>query len=417
MLPNGVTLLVDSCSHFRSFAYTICLLGGSRDETPHSNGLTHLLEHLLFKRSVSKGPEQIAATIDELGGEINAFTDTDALSLHGVVPRARADSLLDFFSELLIEPNFLLRDLELEKDIIRQEILEAGDNPTDLAYQEFNRKFWADSSLGYPTFGTLDNLESFTLDDVKRQFADSLVGSRVLMAVSGDVQLEEMAEYAQRKFGGLPRGAERALHRPATAGGVCVLPKPANQAYLLLGTPWCGMKENDYLSGIVVSSILGDSMSSRLFRILREQYGLVYDISAGVDGYPDAGALVLSGSVERKNLLLALDLIASELESIRDHSVTEDELKRALGMLSAQVEIQTDSIGSRLWRLIETEINVGRYVSNQEVIDQLAAITIDSLGEVISRRLMLDSAMLVLSGDVDGFSAVGRMERLCTAKR
>ncbi len=403
-LGNGTTLLVDRSDSLRAFAFSISFLGGSRDETPETSGLTHLLEHLLFKRTRSKDTLRLACLMDEFGSEVNAFTDPDSFTLYGVVPRSRKLALMDLLAELVLEPAFNERDLEVEKDVIRQEILEAEDDPAELVLKEFSRLFWSGSSLSQPVYGSLESLESFAARDVYAHLSRSVVGSRILICASGEIHIDELSEYAERHFGKLPRGADRLIVAPSIGKGVSLVPKSSAQCQLRVGLPWTGMRDEDYLPGIVMATILGDCTSSRLFQKMREERGLAYDVSASLEAYHDVGGLIITAAVEKTSLLPALRLIGDELCAHRQTGLTVDELRRAKGMLSAQMEMQTDSARGRLWQLFECEMSVGRYVSNEEVAAKLEALSVEGLADVMLRRFGKIEALIVAGGDVEGFS-------------
>ncbi|MDD2942112.1 MAG: pitrilysin family protein [bacterium] len=414
-LSNGVRVLVDKTNAYRSISLCICLVGGSSDETIASAGLTHLLEHLLFKRTKTLNPREIACRIDYLGGEINAFTDSDSLCLHAQIPQSLLEELFAFISSLLLDFACNDSDLTLEQSVIRQEILEAEDDPSDSVYRVFAEHFWPSSMLALPVYGTKENVQGFKLSEAQMRLDELLCGQRLLIAAAGNIELEELARLGEKYFGCLPQGKAFELgyyptHNPQKRhvepkfGGCFSVIRPVSQVHLLLGRPWPSIRCPDYYTGLIVSSALGSGMSSRLFQLLREEKGLAYDIAADIDAYPDTGALLLSGVIERKNINKGLTLIHDLFVELLQFGLSDEEHQRVLSMLTAQLNMEFDSLSSRMWRLLESELYFGEYRSTQRAESRLRAITADDIARFISHWLPAGEGMLVLGGDIDGFS-------------
>ncbi len=412
VLENGVTVLVDSIPHARTVAFAVSLLGGSRDETRDNIGLTHLLEHLLFKRTNSRSTRQIAELMDELGGSINALTDTEWMCLYGAVPVARLGQLVDFFSELLFENAFTEEDLALEKEVIRQEILEAEDSPIEAVLQTFYQGFWPHSQLGLPVFGFLESLEGFDMAAVRERLQELLKGKRVMIGVAGPVTLDEVLPMVSAKFSHLEPGERPTFAAPTSGVGLELVVRPVGQCYVALGQAWTSLLDADYLAGVVLTTIFGDGMSSRLFQLLREDKGLAYDIRAQSESHTDSGLLIITSAVERRNLEITLSLIASELERLRLQPPSQSEISRAVRMLTAQLEMENDLIDSRLWRALETELTFGRYIGSGEIITTLNSIGAQDIASLIERRLRISGNLLVLGGAVEGFKISEQLEGL-----
>ena len=412
-LANGTRVIVDPAPGFRSAAVLVALNGGSRDELPHQIGLTHLLEHLLFKRTSNLSPRDIANRIDELGGRINASTDVDSLCLYGNVQCTDVESLLFFFSQLLRDPQFTERDLKLEKEIIRQEILETEDDSLAVTFREFNERFWPSATLGMPVFGYPEVLAEFNSGDVKARLNDLLVGTRIIVCVAGAVNVDSVLSQIEDLFGSLPRGASREVQTPTTGSGVFIVPKPVSQTHLVIGQRWTSLRDADYLAGLVVATVLGDGMSSRLFRSLRESHGLAYDVSSSVDSYADTGVLLNCVTLEKRNVEFAQKLLLAEVTLLKQDFLQDDEFTRTIKMMVAQVEMQHDELGARTWRALETEILFGRCISIDEIVDRLKALSMNDVRAVIDQRLLVEHGLMVLGGDVDKTSVIPELQNLC----
>jgi len=391
-LSSGITLYLDEAPFFRSASVVVAVVGGSRAETPEENGLTHLIEHLLFKRTSKKGQTEIAFAIDEFGGDINAFTDSESFCLYGSVVKERGPELLDFLLELLFDSQFTEEDLVLEKSIIRQEIIESDDDTSDLVSQEFRKLFWKDDSLSRPILGTIETLESFTAQGARDFLTKCLVGERLIIAISGfSIDPSSLPK--------LEQGKRPTFASTAASPALSKVKRAGQQTHFTLGWRWPAILEPDYLSGLVLSTILGHGTSSRLFQLLREREGLCYDLGVHVDSYPDTAACIFSSSFEAANFKKVCNFLREELLRVQDAGIPEDEFERNRRMIRAQLEMEEDSPRGRLWRAVESEISVSKYVSTDEVLRKLALIERSAV-ERIAESHLTNSFYAVVGGDI-----------------
>ncbi len=413
ILSNGTTVLVDSEPHFASIGCTVCVLGGLRDEAEASIGITHVLEHLLFKRTKTKDTQTLACSIDDLGGDVNAFTDSDSFCVHGTVSKDRFNDLFSLLAELLLEVKFNSTELELEKEVIRQEIIESEDDPGDATYQCFTESFWPGSILGKPVFGSKENVKRFTCADLEERLSFLLKGKRIIVAVAGAVEQQEVVKLSEEFFGKLSEGEPPQRQIPKTAAGFEMILRPVNQTYITIGKPWPSITGDNYLCGLILATVLGGGMSSRLFQLLREQKGYTYDIDADVDDYGDVAALVISSNMEKKHINEALKLIFCEIEKLRLENITDEEYGRTLRMINAHALMERDSLSSRLWRLVESEMNFGRYISTDEIRKKLEALSLEQIDDFRKIWLSKDDFFIVLGGDVEDISIGEDIKRYC----
>lgn len=402
-LANGVRILVDASDKFASTSIAVCLLGGSREESRETIGRTHLLEHMLFKRTSRKDTQAIANIIDELGGGINALTDTDSLCLCGESTAKDSLRVLELFAELLFEPAFTDHDLSTEKEVVRQEIIEAEDEPEQSVYQRFSENFWPMSSLGFPVIGYRETVGSFSRQELLWRLNELTVGPRVIVAVAGNISAVEVLKYAEKYYSYLPKGALYMPEKPRTTKGSDILPKPVNQVYLTWGRPAPGLRDEDYLKTVLISHALGDGMSSRLFQLLRERYGLAYEVNSELDVYMDTAALLVNATIERSNINLGLKLISEEFNSLISHGLKEDEFQRSQKSVCAILGMEADSLGSRMWRLVESETCFGRYRSLAEVQGLVNSISLDEVNSFLRTEFMDEQGFLQVGGDVENY--------------
>lgn len=408
VLDNGVTLLINPNPLFRSVACAFCVLGGLADEKPSDAGVTHLLEHLLFKRTRRRDNREIANVIDRLGGDVNAFTDLDSMCLFGSVPGAKGEELFRFLAELLLECECSTDDLAIEREVIRQEILEAEDNPLDLLYQRLAHAMWPGTIFGYPVFGSIELLERLTLAQVRARLAELTQGSRLVVSIAGNVATDDAVRWAEELLGRMPAGTRPAVAKPVLGSGVVRIERPIRQVHLALAQPWPHVKEARAIPASVISAALGDGSSSRLFQKLRETHGLAYDVGTQIDLAGDSGAMLVSATLDPAAVPRALELILGELREVREHSIDESELDRVREMMIAHLEMEGDRLSSLLWRTIESELNFGRYIDVDEDLAALRSLSSQELAETASEVLQGERIVLGLCGDVAELAGIER---------
>lgn len=402
ILNNGVTVVTEVDNRFKSAGVVVCLKGGLVDEAPEKLGVTHLLEHLLFKRTNKHDRFGIAAKLDELGGEVNAVTDLDTICIYGFVPAELSYELADFIFELIAEAQFSQSDLQLEKEIIKQEILESFDDPGDLLTQEFYRGSFPGSNLASPVFGTVETVDAITLEDCRQRRSQLWCGSRIFVTAIGGIDEPRFMELLHSRLGGLPAGEP--FQRPK------VLPffeqRSAeyrfNQLYMLTARGWPGVGSDDYLLGHLTSILLGGSNTSRLFQRLREERGLVYDISTSVESIFNVGMLIATAVTERTKGKDVVELVSYVTAELLHQGVTESEFHRAQSMLRSVLEMEQDSLSSRLWRLVESEVLLGRNVPTSEIAERLKNMTLDEVNNFCRRQTANSQGTIIILGDVAG---------------
>jgi len=410
-LSNGLTILVDEDRRFSSVAFAISLHGGLRSESIETAGITHLSEHLVLKKTKQKSTKEIAEYIDLLGGEVNAYTDADSMCLYGYVQKGDSKKIMDFFAELLFEPAFLEKDLLIEKDVVRQEILDSQDEPSEVNYKLFCQYFWPNSLLGMPIYGDIRNLETFSYGDIYERLQSLLQGDKITIVASGAISLEEVIEYAEKNYSHLSKGKRAEFETPETSSGLHFIQEKFSQVHFSLGCQAPGMLSERFDSAAVLSAILGGGMSSRLFQALREDNGLVYDVGAGLDFNKDISALIISGACEGVNLKKSIELVSKEITKFKNEKLDPKEVERNIHSIKSQMLIELDSIQSRMWRILESEYVFGKLVSIEEQIARYESLSLKNLED--EKQKLLNNFLLVLTGDIQGYQPDKDLRELC----
>ena len=402
ILNNGVTVVTEVDNRFNSAGVVVCLKGGLVDEPADQLGVTHLLEHLLFKRTSKYDRFGIAAKLDELGGEVNAVTDLDTLCIYGFVPGELVYELTEFIFELISEADFTQADLNLEKEIIKQEILESFDDPADLLTQEFYKGSFPGSNLSSPVFGTVETVDSLSLEDCQQRRNKLWCGSRIFITAMGGVDESRFVELIHKRLGGITKGEPFVRPKVLPFFDRRSIEYRFNQLYYLAARNWPGVGTDDYLIGHLTSILLGGSNTSRLFQRLREEKGLVYDISTSVESIFNVGMLISTAVTERAKGQDVISLASYVTDELLHGGVTEAEFIRAQSMLRAVLEMEQDSLSGRLWRLVESEVMLGRNVSTAEIAERLHNMTLAEVNQFCRRQTVNSQSSAIVLGDVAG---------------
>jgi predicted Zn-dependent peptidase len=400
VLPNGLTLILDSATQFRSASVIITAVGGSRVESAKISGAAHLLEHLLFKRTKTLDAKQIAAQIDDFGGEINAFTDSESLCLYGTVIKSRVLELFEFLSDMLLQPDFNKADLAIEKLIVRQEILEAQDDVSDFLSQEFRKLVWANDPLAAPIFGTPESVHALGMGQMKHELKKILQGKKLVIAISGvDANRKELLDRIDKLYGTLEPGERPKFSSKLVPTSKKTCARPSKQTHLHIGWGWPDLCSDRYLAGMCLVSLLGYGVSSRLFQVLREEEGLCYDLGLNVDAYPDTAYCDFYSVFEPQNFLKITELLKREIDNLCSNGVREEEFLRTKRLIRAQLEMEEDSPRGKLWRAVESEIAHERLISTDEILGKLELVTKDEL-EKISSDYLAGPRYVLIGGKV-----------------
>jgi predicted Zn-dependent peptidase len=393
VLGNGLTLLTESMPHVRSVAVGVWLKRGSRHEPAVQSGISHFIEHMVFKGTRNRTAERIAAEVDSIGGYMDAFTAKEYASFHLKVLDEHLPLAIDILGDIVLNPLFDPQEMAKEKQVIFEEISMVRDTPDDLVMEMFTETLWPDHPLGRPILGTKRSVRSFRRDDLAAFFACVYHPGNIVIAAAGHLEHARAAELVRRHFGALRTGrtpADGRAPRPA-ARIVTRDKKELEQVHVCLGTPAYPQAHEDRYATHILNVVLGGSMSSRLFQNVREKRGLVYSISSGVTAYSDAGVLTVYAAARRESLDEVLRLTVDELKRLKADRVPADELQRAKDHLKGSLMLSLENTGSRMSNLARQEMYFGRQMSLDEMLRGVEAVGADDVmrvaAELFSRPL------------------------------
>lgn len=406
VLANGLRVLTERLDHVDSVSLGVWVTTGSKDEPRGSEGLTHLLEHMLFKGTETRSTRQIAEAIDDVGGHVNGFTDRECVYLFARTIGERTETALGLLFDLLLQSVFAEDDLRREKQVVVQEIGHAEDSPEGWVHELLPQVAWPDHGLGRPLMGSRESVAAFSRDSLLGHREELCAADHLVVAAAGAVEHDRVVELASRLGGELNPGRPRAEEAPPVFHSERrLISRASAQVHFCLATPGCARRDEARHALAVLDTILGGGSSSRLFQEIRENRGLAYGIGSYLQSYRDAGLLIIDGGTGPENFELVLELIAREVDRLRAEGPSPGELERAKTQLKVAVALAAESTSFRMQHLAASEIVWGRVLPFDEIIAGLERVTAEDVHELAAAAFAEGRQALVAIGPLDSAEA------------
>jgi predicted Zn-dependent peptidase len=388
--PSGLRLVTESMPHVRSVTVGVWLTRGSRHESDAEAGIAHFVEHMLFKGTTSRSARDIAQLVDGVGGQLDAFTAKEYASYYIKVLDEHLGIAIDLLSDMLLRPALAPDDVVKEQGVILEEIKMVEDAPDDLVHEVLAGHFWPRHPLGRPILGTPETVTSFDSPGLRDYFQRTYLAPNLVVAAAGRFDHARLRDMVVRAFEQLPAAPQSdGTQPPSVTPGITFRRKPIEQAHLCLGTPAYHQTHRDRHALFVLNTILGGSMSSRLFQHIREERGLAYVVYSGLTTYTDAGMLTVYAGCASERVREVVDLTMAELQTLRDSPVPAEELKRAKDHLKGSLMLNLESTSSRMSHLARQHIQFGRHFTLDEIlaeIDRVSAADVQRVAAELFRN-------------------------------
>ncbi len=374
---NGLVLITEPMRTLRSVAVGVWMKRGSRHETPEQNGISHFIEHLLFKGTETRTAQDIALIVDSVGGQMDAFTTKEYTCFYFKVLDDHLDIAVDLLSDIVRHPKFLPEEVEKERKVIFEEIKMVEDTPDELVYDIFSESFWRGHPLGRPIQGTIPSVTAMQLDMLIRYFRDSYQPANLLITAAGNLDHERLADAIRGAFDPIrntTRPVPIAPPRP-TATIVVREKKELGQLHLCLGVPCFGAPPRRRYQEYVLNTLLGGTMSSRLFQHIREERGLAYSVFSSVNSFLDSGNLLVYAATSPGSGREVVQLILDEFRLLKEGPVGDKELKVAKDHLKGSLMLSLESSSSRMSNLARQEFYYGRQFTVSEILEGIDSVT------------------------------------------
>jgi predicted Zn-dependent peptidase len=384
-LPNGLTIASADLPHMASVAVGLWTGVGGRYEPERISGAAHFIEHLLFKGTQQRTAKEISEAVEGVGGYLNAFTTEEHTCFHARAHARRFDELIDVLSDMFLNSRFAAADVSKERDVIKEEIAMYRDQPAQFVHDLLHEMLWPNQPLGRALTGTEKTLDNTRRSDLLDFFHTNYTAANTLVAVAGPMRHAEIVRRFQ-KLGRKFRDGKKPGFLPAlaqqTAPGVRLHRKKTEQTQIALGIRACSRHDDRRFPLRLLNAILGESMSSRLFQILREEKGLAYSVYSSWAFMEDTGAVTISAGLDHDNLDKSLRIIVRELRSLRDKPVSRAELRRARDFVIGQMELSLEGTENQMNWLGESLLAYGKIITPAQMKERLCSVTVASVRTV-----------------------------------
>jgi predicted Zn-dependent peptidase len=403
VLANGVRVLSEPMPQMVSATIGIWVENGSRYEEAHQNGVSHFIEHLLFKGTKKRTAAQIAEEVDAVGGVLNAFTGKEYTCYYAKVLGEDLNMATELLSDLFLESVFQPEEIDRERQVVLQEISQAEDTPDDFIHDLFNLHFWKDHPLGLPICGSVETVNAINRETLVSFMADRYRAGRVFIAAAGAVDHEKLTAHCERLFGSIQGdGAVGPIMPPRESVMVLNHPKKLEQAHLCIGGPGLSQVAPLRYAAYVLNTALGGGMSSRLFQEVREKRGRVYSIFSFLSAFLDCGYFGIYAGTSPEWVDEVIEVTVKELAKVATEGLKPEELERAKSQLKGNMLLGMESTDSRMNRLARNEIYFRRDIPLEELARAIEKVTNDQIVGLASSCFKADRMGMVMLGDLKG---------------
>ncbi len=393
LLSTGLRVITEQIPSAHSLALGVWIDTGSRDEAPEENGISHFIEHCVFKGTKRRRTHHIAQYLETVGGYLNAFTTKDNTCYYARVLQPHLGRAVHLLGDILLHSTFPEREVEKEKQVIIEEMRGAEDDPEDLAHEQFEQQIFGRHPLGQPIIGHDAQVLSFDSARLHAFVRRHYVAENMVIAASGAVDHDTLLEHCEKEFAGIPHGIAAQRRKPhAPRSKHTVVRRPIQQAHLVLGTTAAGYHDERRHALAVLNAVLGEGMSSRLFQRVRERHGYAYNIYSFLSMFNDVSTFGVYAAIEPGRVERGRNVILRELDVLRNHRVPTRELNRAKEQIVGAMLLGLESMTNRMSRLGRDELVYGRDIPVEDVIGGLRAVSAEDL-QTLSADLLSEDAL------------------------
>ncbi len=404
VLPSGLIVLTERMEYVRSVAMGVWMRAGSRHEVPELNGISHFVEHMVFKGTKSRSAQRIAREVDAIGGNLDAFTGKETVCFNVKVLDEHVPTALDVLSDLVLNPVFASEEIARERGVILEEIKMDEDNPDTLVHEIFTQSFWKDHPLGKPILGTRETVRSFEQNTLLRFFEQRFLAGNMVFSAAGNLEHDSFVDLVAKHFSSLAPGSVSGdgLAPNVTPRINLRNKKSLEQVQLCLGVPAPPIADESRYTTLLLNTILGGGMSSRLFQTVREERGLVYAIYSDLNPYRDTGSLCVYAGTSADRALQVIDLIMEEFRRLKNEPLQPGELRRAKDQLKGNLLLSLESSMSRMSNLARQQMYFERFFGLEEILDRVESVTEDQVMAMSTHLFQPDRVAVTLLGRLDG---------------
>ncbi len=408
-LPNGLVILTERMEHVRSVSMGVWVKTGSRDEQPEMNGVSHFVEHMVFKGTKSRSAKNIAREVDAIGGNLDAFTSKENICFNIKVLDEHVPKALDVLTDLVMHPVFAPEDIDRECKVVLEEIKMDEDNPDMLVHEIFTQSFWKDHPLGKPILGTKETVRRFDQSTLFDFYGGRFQGGNMVFSAAGNLEHDRFVELVSDKLAHLPKaapgfadGAALSASPKVHARIVSKQKKSLEQLQLCLGVPAPPVDDEERYTAAILNMILGGGMSSRLFQNVREERGLAYSIFSELSSFRDTGSLCVYAGTSAQNAEKVIRLTVEEFRRLKEQPIPEEELQRSKDQLKGNILLSLESSGALMSNLARQEMYFQRFYAVPEILDRIAGVSAEDVMKMARQLFVPESVAVAMLGNLNG---------------
>jgi predicted Zn-dependent peptidase len=404
VLPNGLTLITEEMEHIRSASIGIWIKTGSRDEELSLNGISHFIEHMVFKGTKHRTAEEIARQVDSIGGNMDAFTAKECVCFSAKVLDEHMPVAMDVLSDLVLNPVFTADDIGRERGVILEEIKMDEDNPDYLVHEIFTQNFWKDHPLGKPILGTKDTVKKFQRDAVLEFYKQRFAPGNLIICAAGHFKHEQFVDLVARHFEQM-KPVKNGFHgsEPKIVSRIIMRNKKSlEQVQICVGVPSHPIAHENRHASYILNTLLGGGMSSRLFQNIRERQGLAYAIYSDLSPYRDTGCLSVYAGTSRESASKVVQSVVSEFRKLKADPVPEEELRRSKDQLKGSLMLSLESSSARMSNLARQEMYFDHFYGLDELIERIEKVTTEELTVLANEFFQTESIAVTVLGNLNG---------------
>jgi len=414
VLPHGLIVITEQMQHIRSASIGIWLETGSRDEDAHWNGISHFIEHMVFKGTKHRTAEQIARQVDSIGGNMDAFTAKECICFNVKVLDEHVPIALEILSDLVLHPVFDSQDITRERGVILEEIKMDQDNPDYLVHEIFTQNFWKDHPLGRPILGTKETVKRFERQPVLDAYGHHFSPGNIIVSAAGNLDHDRFVDLVIQHFEHM-KPVKNGLHSavPKVVPRIVLRNKKAlEQVQLCIGVPSYAIAHEKRHGSYILNTLLGGGMSSRLFQNIRERQGLAYSIYSDLNPYRDTGCLAVYAGTSRESAAKVVRSVVSEFRKLKAEPVPEEELRRSKDQLKGSLMLSLESSTARMSNLARQEMYFDRFYDLDELIERIEAVTTEDLQSLANEFFHTELIAVTALGNLSGLK-ISRDQLAC----
>ncbi len=413
-LPNGLRIVTEAMPYVRSVSLGVWIGSGSRSERGAENGISHFIEHMVFKGTKHRSAEDIARSVDSVGGGLDAFTSKELVSFNTKVLDEHLPFALDILADLVLNPLFRESDIEKEKGVILEEIKMEADQPEFVLHETFISNFWKGHGLGKPILGTKESVKKFAQDMLLDYYHRVYSPKNILITAAGNLDHDDIVDLIREKFAGLTeQGTPPADSAPKAHAPIILKKKESlEQVHIAVGVPAYPLAHRLRFPLYVLNTVLGGGMSSRLFQNIREKQGLAYSVYSELNLFSDTGCFTVYAGTAVETAQQVVTSVIQEFQQLKGELIAEEELQRAKDHLKGSLMLSLESTSSRMSNLARQELYFDQFMSLDEMLESIERVTRDEVQSIAQEFFRTENIALAMLGRL-GDAGVTRDDLAC----